>query len=170
MVSSRYNIANRRWTRRQAANRCSQEHPDCILDALSAPQRRPVSCRHAANPRLQSRAMGKLDCETLALHSVQRGSEDMSWTTIRADRNKSAILHCSPPPPPLIPKYLVDRPQEAQSSLLTIFCFLRTGYTVIRVLQRYKRIINFSSVETPRIRGKVVLSPVDGVKVGFVEA
>ena len=44
------------------------------------------------------------------------------------------------------------------------------GYTIVRILQRFESISKYWNDEGPQIKCTVVLSPSDGVKVGFREA
>ena len=45
----------------------------------------------------------------------------------------------------------------------------RIGYTIVRILQRFESISKYWNDDGPQLKCKVVISPSDGVKVGFWE-
>ena len=62
-----------------------------------------------------------------------------------------------PSNPPRVP--------EARRELMA-----RVGYTIVRILQRFERISKYWQDGGTQFKCEVVLSPKDGVKVGFWEA
>ncbi|CAF9907115.1 MAG: hypothetical protein HETSPECPRED_007043 [Heterodermia speciosa] len=49
------------------------------------------------------------------------------------------------------------------------FALTEIGYTVVRMLQRYERIDRYGTPGDMKLRSNIVLSPADGVRVGFWE-
>ena len=47
---------------------------------------------------------------------------------------------------------------------------VRVGYTIVRILQRFERVSKYWQDGGAQFKCEVVLSPRDGVKVGFWEA
>lgn len=45
----------------------------------------------------------------------------------------------------------------------------RVGYTIVRILQRFERVSKYWQGGGAQFKSEVVLSPRDGVKVGFWE-
>ena len=43
------------------------------------------------------------------------------------------------------------------------------GYTIVRILQRFERVSKYWSDSGAQLKSDIVLSPKDGVKVGFWE-
>jgi cytochrome P450 len=48
------------------------------------------------------------------------------------------------------------------------FAMVEMGYTIIRILQEFDRIIDYGSPRT--IHADIILSPAEGVKAGFVRS
>lgn len=47
---------------------------------------------------------------------------------------------------------------------------IRVGYTIVRILQRFEKVSKYWQDGEVQIKCEVVLSPRDGVRVGFWEA
>ena len=57
-----------------------------------------------------------------------------------------------------------SRTHEQRRGLMT-----RVGYTIVRILQRFESISKYWNDDGPQFKCKVVITPCDGVKVGFWE-
>lgn len=44
------------------------------------------------------------------------------------------------------------------------------GYTIVRILQRFERIDKYWDDDKQKLKSEIVLSPANGVKVGFWKA
>lgn len=50
------------------------------------------------------------------------------------------------------------------------FALTEMAYTIVRILQRFERVSRYFQVEDQKMKSEIVLSPPNGVKVGFWEA
>ncbi len=58
---------------------------------------------------------------------------------------------------------------EKMSKRLTIITF-PAGYTIVRILQKFEKVQRYWSDADAGLKSEIVLSPSNGVKVGFFEA
>lgn len=50
------------------------------------------------------------------------------------------------------------------------FALTEMAYTIVRILQRFESVSRYWDMETQKLKTEIVLSPANGVKIGFREA
>ena len=93
--------------------------------------------------------MGELDAKALDLHTVILPSRNPSTEScLRSNRFNGG------------PRICIGQQ----------FALTEMSYTIVRILQRFDRIEKYWQEGTQGLRSEIVLSPTNGVKVGFWEA
>ena len=134
-----------------------QEHHHSLLAPLYAASCGLISDSLPRIPRrtnLLSGTLGKVDAKELELHTMERRPPDLYWAAICSSSNGWARFS-----------------SRQWRLILSTYHVWMAGYTVTRILQRFERIDNSRWDEgAQKIKCEVVISPADGVKVGFWDA